>query len=328
MSTTALATACELDPEIFEPTGSLQWLGDGALWVGATTCENETEFVLIHRRPEGNAEIIAALGGPQMCRLGSAQRIYALGIGRSETVTVTGQNLQITTLPDAGLELENCAFAAARERDRLVQSGFAGLTAVGLGSGFELGRSDIGELRLLGCRPAEKPEASEILLFVGADRPLSVTVDWPLARDNPILTADSNTGGWLVYPSLTFARRHALEGIVPGVPVCRIGTELEMSLTWVPWDEWNRSGPYRFYPLGTGLVAAMSLGWTDEGERLSGIYMPDGNHWLRRFSGQVDVSSLTASPDGKNLAWREQIKVDSPDARYGKLRYLARIEYV
>lgn len=316
------------DAEAFEPTGQIEWLGDSFLWIGALKWGDTVKYSLIRKRLSQRAEFLAPVDGPRLCRPGSSPYLYARGPGGVSTVQVSGPKLQAISLIDKGLALENCSFSVAREINRLERSGSRRLTALAISTNVTTGTSHDVRPLMLGCRPTESRVASEILLFDGSNAPRSVTVDWPLALDNPVLLADPHSDDWLAYPSLAFQRRQAFRNSLLGIPVCRITRNLELSLTWVLWDEWNESGPYSFFPLGSGLVGATYHGWTDKGERLSGVYLPDGKRWKRRFGGQVDAISLAVSADQKRLAWREQIKVEPPSTLYGKLRHVARIEAI
>ncbi len=326
-----IATGCSSSrqelAEDFEPASTIQWLGDSFLWIGAIKSDHAPRFAVIRKQPRHQASFVAPVGGPNLCRRGVEPHLYAQGLRINDTLNIVGITVQVVTLPDQGLALSSCQFADAREREKWEKRGFDDLTTVSIGPRVSKGGGPPKEL-VLACRPAKSNEASELLLFGSgdSDTPLRTTVDIPLALDNPILIADPITGHWLAYPSFTFKRRQALKNSLPGIPVCRVTSELDVSLAWVPWAEWNLNGPYRFFPLKTGFIGAMSLGWSHDGIRLSGIYILDHSRWERRFAGQVDISSLAVSADQHYLAWSEQIKVVPPNSLYGKLRQVVRIE--
>lgn len=312
----------------FEPTGQIEWLGDRFLWVGALKKDNKIIYSLIHQKPLRHSEILAEVGGPSLCRLGAAPYLYAATPSGRETIKVSGPNVGVRLQVDNGLSLENCKFSVAREVDRLERLGYGRFTALAKGKDLDASTNQAEREVMLACRPTASTESSELLLFEGGGAPRVITVNWPLALDNPVIVADVHSSDWLVYPSLTFDRRQKLKSSLPGIPVCRVTRDLVLSLTWVPWDDWNESGPYRFHILGDGLVAASSHGWTDTGEKLSGIYLLIDNRWQRRFSGQVDITSLASSGDQKYLAWSEQIKSEPASMSYSKLRHVVRVNSV
>jgi hypothetical protein len=330
MTTNGFAQTNPIDPEAYEPVGAIHYLGDSFLWVGSVFKNGENKYALFRKRRDARPEVFAELGGPNLCRFGGVARLYALGPNAKTSIEITATpDVRVQSLQDFGRACEECKFAKAKKMATLERSGFSGLTCLGFGSSPVDNPKYFDDLNALACRPAANDHSSELLLFVRGDKgPQTAHVEWPLARDNPVIYFDATSGHWLVYPSLSFERRNELKNSLEGIPVARISNTLEIILAWVPWAEWNDSSVYSLYPFGAALVGASLHEWSPRGQQLSGIYMSSDSRWERRFGGQVETSSLAASSDAAELAWIQQIKTDSSLLQFGRFKSIVRVEHI
>ena len=300
------------NPEDFEPASSIHSLGDYFVWVGSLKVGASLKFVLISKRGLDVAEVIGLLSGPTLVRNDSDRCLYARALGGHSLQVSLGSPLQLVLLQDGGSALSECQFSRARVRDRFIQAGVEGLTSGSIGLCVPPNAAPV-----LAVRPIGESD-SELLLFVGNADPLRARVSWPIARDNPVLMSNPHGLDWIVYPSLTFKRRQDFKPSLNGIPVCRVDRQLSLNMTWVPWADWNQSGPYRFYAIGYGLVAIT----------LSGIYLQGDKGWAGWFHGDFDPASLSVSADQTHLAWIERVKLTSPSPIYGQYRKIVRIETI
>lgn len=331
MSNSGCSHVMQETAQDYEPTGPIHWLESSFFWIGALKSKSGVKYVLIQKDPSIQASILREVGGPILCRQGVEPYLLAKGLNQTDSIKVVSRSSQVDTVTDHLQVLSDCQFANARAREELIQKGFKNLTSASIGSRYMIKEAHETRAQLvLACRPIGSEGASELIVFDFSQNTVisRKIVTFPLSLDNPVLVVEPHSNHWIAYPSFTFKRRQSLMNSLPGIPVWRVSNGLDLSLAWVGWDEWNLNGPYRFFPLKTSFVAAMSLGWTNDGYRLSGIYFPEHGQWVRRFNGQVDITSLAVSADQRYLGWTEQIKEDPPSALYGKLRQIVRIEHI
>lgn len=322
MVTTANAEACGQELALLEPTGTVLWLKNSFIWVGGLKCDEGRTFALIRHKPGEQMTRIAELGGPQFCFSQANDVAYAQGIDQPIAVSVDQTADAPNLSPASDTAMDDCKFEVARAKERIEAQGYSGVTAVAFGRDVD---GDRAAEAMLACRRVNGTDQSELLLFRGNRDPETVAIEGVLAWDNPVLNSVPS-GGWIAYPSFSYQRRLTLKSVLPGLPLYRIGPDGAVAITWVPWADWNESGSCRFYVAGNGYLAAASFGWTEAGERLSGIYQIGQDGWYRRFSGEIDTVSVAVSGDGGHVGWREQFKVEPPSPRYGKLRYTFRVE--
>lgn len=309
----------------YMPYYQIQWISDSFVWAAGLVKNDVSYRVLIRQKPGREAEVLMPLGGPVICRFGSGPLVYGLGANESATLIISGPSVTVQRLEDNGVTFEAVRMADARELNRLQSTTFPGLDELALG------RNCDGEVNLekmppmLACRPSGK-DATEILLFDGPDDPRSVLVDWPLAHEHAVIFADPNSGDWLAYPRMNWDRRRALEKRFKGIPVCRVTPTFELSLTWVPWADWNKDAPYCFYPLGSDLICATRHRTPSRNERFSGVYFSENGEWSRRFACRVEISSLAVSSDAGTLAWIEEIQRAASAHQGRQTIHIVRIE--
>jgi len=171
--------------------------------------------------------------------------------------------------------------------------------------GFEVTGLAVRKETIIACRLGGDGR-SEVWRINGAQRHLLASVAWPLAQDSPVLEFQAFEEACLIYPSLLPRRRSELRAQMLGIPILRVMPDGTTREAWIDWGDWNAEGGYRVTRAVNGLAVGILHGWTEAGERYSGLWRRAAGGWLRVAVGQLDPGSLGASPNGRWLTWREQ----------------------
>jgi hypothetical protein len=277
-----------------EPVGRIHWLGDVPGWVGAEATPQGPAHGFVTASPGRAAQVLARLAGDRACEpIPGAGVMVAVAGGSGAVFLRPGAATPEVVAGTAGDPIAACLQRTGTVRLALAQQG------------FEVSGVAVSGETTIACRVGEAGR-SEIWRINGTERLLLAAVTWPLARDNPVLEFQSFEDACLIYPSLLPRRRAELRSQLPGIPVVRAMPNGTVEEDWIAWGDWNAEGGYRVASGRDGLAVGILHGWTDLGERHSGLWRPGAAGWERVAPGQLDPGSLSASPDGRRFAWREQ----------------------
>lgn len=306
----------------YEPTGEIYWSGQYFLWVGGF----KKKFALIKQSFGVPPSIVSFLAGRPSCKTFEDQLLLS---GDANTILALDLNdvqLKLRLLEGAEKPFNTCRSSLAMRREQLEQAGLANITNLGP-MGRKPGSKITGSTSLpfLACRPTQT-DVTELIYSNLENKVQLKSIDWPLARDNPVIQPDPINGGWIAYPSFIFKRKIALQKVTKGIPVTHISEQFEVTRSFVPWDDWSLTGAYRIYVSKKGLVCAVGPRWSRKNRYKPGIYMDTGKNWALRFPGDVDIGSVTVGARDSSLAWVEQVSLKHSSADYGSRRSIIRIE--
>jgi hypothetical protein len=295
----------------FEPTGKMFWLGSELGWVGAQVTDQGPSRAVIVAQPGGGTRIVTRVADDRICEPVPGNGVLLTPLGASGPAFVRDGLLSNQVLGDGGDGLDPvvaCMNRTGTARLALAQQGFnvSGLAVSGD--------------TIIACRLGDSG-VSEIWRIDGSGRRLLGSVPWPLAQDNPVLEFQAFEEACLIYPSLLPRRRAELRAQYPGIPVLRVMPNGMTEEHWIDWGDWNAEGGYRVTHGRDGILVGILHGWTDLGERYSGLWRHAAPGWARVAAGQLDPGSLATSPDGRWCAWREQRQQPADAER--RFRYLA-----
>jgi len=301
-----------LDDRGFEPVGRIFWLGDDPSWVGVRVSSDGVAHAFVAVPPSGGpARVLAMLTDERACEPIAGAGVMVAPAGGHNAALIRPQATTLDPLPESGGGRD--ALAACLHR-----TGTARLAL--RNQGFEVSGIAVRGDTIVACRTGADG-STEIWLINSAERTMLTAVSWPLARDNPVLEFQAYEQVCLIYPSLLPRRRAELRSRLPGLPVLIVAAHGTTKEAWVDWGDWNAEGGYRVTRNAHGLAVGILHGWTDAGERHSGLWQRGTTGWVRVAAGQLDPGSLAASGDGRSIAWREQRLLPAGASR--RFRYVA-----
>jgi len=309
--------ACSANAADYSVDDKLYWVGESFVWAGTMPCEGSFRTALIRQRPGQDAEVIRTLAHYQMCPDGLALGVRMITPeGIVQVYDADGEFVQRLINPDSSAT-DLCVVSAGRFETELTNRGYTDIQTVAAGIPRMTDQGAAGPVPFLVIRRQPDRTTTELLLFRGDAKPRRMTVDLPLASFSPFIFPDYQSGGWIAWSG---SARKLTDLGYPGMPVIRISPDFDLRLTWVPDQDWMNHP--RFFPVGAQLGVTSTRADRNDW-RYDGIYLETGSGWERRFASDLTNGTLSYSPDGRFIGWRETV---SKDLSFQGVRRIPRIE--
>lgn len=323
---TILASDKDLQPpaSAYEPTGAIYWAGQSMLWIGGF----RKKTALIRQSFGVSPSIVSFVEGQQSCKTSGDQLLLGGSLKSTVGLDLSDVQLKLRPIGSDWRPISDCKYSLTKTREQLEKSGLHGIMGLGpMGRKAGAKRTVSNEYPILACR-STPTDSTELIYSDGKTKVQLKTIDWPLARDNPVIKPDEINGGWIAYPSLILERRLALQKVTKGIQVTHISEQFDVTSSFVPWYDWSLESSYRIYVSNKGLIFAAGQPYYKKHRYKPGIYLSTGKDWALRFPGNVDIGSVAVAPEGGSVAWREQISMNGFSSDYGNFRHVIRLEQI